>query len=98
MEQISIKGGQTYITEEAEYAYTVTSGHVLVYIVPYEEGKAGRKYLLYEAEEGDRIPALVFVNPQIAEWRFLLVALAISEKVSGSPKRSSGRTERTFFS
>lgn len=67
MEQISIKGGQTYITEEAEYAYTVTSGHVLVYIVPYEEGKAGRKYLLYEAEEGDRIPALVFVNPQIGE-------------------------------
>lgn len=75
MEQITIKGGQTYMTEDPDYAYTVTWGHVLVYIVPYEEGRAGRKYLLYEAEEGDRIPALVFSNAQIGEWRFLMIAL-----------------------
>lgn len=75
MGPIYLKGGKMFLTDQAESAFRVEEGHVLVYIVPYAEGKPGRRFMLYEAGEGDVIPSLVCEHRQLGSWRFGLVAL-----------------------
>ena len=53
MESVYLKGGKMFLTDQTEMAFRVDEGHVLIYIVPYAEGKPGRRFLLYEADEGD---------------------------------------------
>lgn len=72
---ICLKGGMTHITEQADAAYRVLSGTVFVYILPYKKERSGRRFLLYEAREGDCIPALSFEQEKLGSWRFCLVAL-----------------------
>lgn len=75
MESVYLKGGKMFLTDQTEMAFRVDEGHVLIYIVPYAEGKPGRRFLLYEAEEGDKIPAFAWEHEQLGIWRFGLVAL-----------------------
>lgn len=72
---ICLKGGMAHITEQAEYAYRVLAGNVFVYILPYREERPGRRFLLYEAREGDCIPSLAWEQEKLGNWRFCLVAL-----------------------
>lgn len=74
-QELFLKGGQAYVTEDAQVAYQVLKGHVLVYIIPYDNDKNGRRYLICETQEGDVIPSLAWSHEQIGTWRFLLVAL-----------------------
>lgn len=83
---IYLKGGMTHITEQANTAYQVLSGNVFVYILPYKEGQPGRRYLLYEAREGDHIPALSWTQEKMGSWRFCLVALDRAQLEQYSPK------------
>lgn len=57
-QELFLKGGQAYVTEDAQVAYQVLKGHVLVYIIPYDNDKNGRRYLICETQEGDEIPSL----------------------------------------
>lgn len=75
MNTIYLKGGKIHLTNQKEVAFRVETGQVLVYILPYKEGKAGRRFLLYEAGEGEVIPGLVWEHEQLGAWRFGLVAL-----------------------
>lgn len=75
MEEIFLKGGQVQLTDNPKTAYKVISGHVLVYIVPFQNDKPGRRFLVCEAVEGDTIPSLVWNHEQLGSWRFSLVAL-----------------------
>ena len=75
MEEIFLKGGQVQLTDNPKTAYKVISGHVLVYIVPFQYDKPGRRFLVCEAVEGDTIPSLVWNHEQLGSWRFSLVAL-----------------------
>lgn len=75
MEEIRIQGGQTYVTQDNTTAYEVVSGHVLVYLMPYVKGKAGRRQFLLEAEEGERIPGFASDSELLGSWRLGLVAL-----------------------
>lgn len=76
MQRIQIKGGKIYITESSQLKYIVEKGHVLVYLLPYDGQRMGRRLYLYEAVEGESIPGFVSVgNGQSMGWRIALVAL-----------------------
>ena len=84
MESVYLKGGKMFLTDQTEMAFRVDEGHVLIYIVPYAEGKPGRRFLLYEAEEGDKIPAFAWEHEQLGSawwlWKrpeFILISRRI---------------------
>ncbi|MDR1473627.1 MAG: NHLP bacteriocin export ABC transporter permease/ATPase subunit [Lactobacillales bacterium] len=71
---IHLHGGKLYYTKNSDSTYVVKSGSVLVYIVPILKGATGRRYLLHEAQVGERLPG--FYQKQGAEeWLFCFVAL-----------------------
>lgn len=72
---IHLDGGGIYITPNATSTYQVLKGPVLVYLMPVDgEGGQGRRFLIYEALEGERIPS--FHEEGFSEtWVFCLVAL-----------------------
>lgn len=75
MKDIKIQGGQTHVTQDNTTAYQVVEGHVLVYLLPIIEGKAGRRQFLLEAAEGEKIPAFASDSELLGSWRLGLVAL-----------------------
>ena len=72
---ISLKGGDTYITNEETNAYKVTEGTVLVYVVPLKNGKPGRRSFIYQAECNEVIPSFCYKDIEYCQWRFCLVAV-----------------------
>lgn len=75
-EEIKIKGGQLFITENADAIYEITSGDALIYIVPKEkDGSYGRRLFVYEAENAEKIPALSYADMDDNNWRFAIVAI-----------------------
>lgn len=76
---VFLKGGDFYITENAENAFRVIKGTVLVFIVPYNNGTAGRRSFVYEANEEETIPAFSYRDIEYCNWRFCLVALDKAE-------------------
>lgn len=75
MENIRLKGGQKLITDDPRKAWQVLEGHVLVYVLPLEEGRPGRRFLIGEMTEGEWIPSLCWENDKLGSWRFALIAL-----------------------
>ena len=76
---LSLQGGDYYITENEENAYRVETGTVLVFIVPYNGRKAGRRSFIYEAREGEVIPGFSFRDIEFCRWRFCLMAMERAE-------------------
>lgn len=76
---ISLKGGNTYITHVMEDAYRVKSGTLLVYIVPYNQNKLGRRTFIYEAQKGEVIPGFAYKDMDYCDWRFCFSALENAE-------------------
>ena len=72
---ISLKGGDTYITNSEVNAYKVVDGTVLVYVVPLSNGKPGRRSFIYQAESNEVIPAFSYKDIEYCEWRFCFVAV-----------------------
>jgi len=72
---ISLKGGDTYITNSEVNAYKVVDGTVLVYVVPLKNGKPGRRSFIYQAESNEVIPAFSYKDIEYCEWRFCFVAV-----------------------
>ncbi len=75
MECISIQGGQMYVTPDNTAVYEVAEGHVLVYLFPYTDQKAGRRLFLAEMTEGEQIPGFAADEGQLGVWRLGMVAL-----------------------
>lgn len=71
---ISLKGGEFYITQRESDAFRVTSGTVLVYIVPVDKGNAGRRSFIFEASQGEVLPSFCFRDMEYRDWRFCFVA------------------------
>ena len=86
METIRLSGGKFHITEDPGTVYLVKSGHVLVYIIPVSnEGgdrSYGRRLLLKEAAEGEKIPSLYHESELLGSWRFMFVAIDHAEIVT----------------
>ncbi len=71
----SLKGGETYMTDNAADAYKVLDGAVLVYIVPLKDGGMGRRSFIYQAEKNEVIPSFSYKDNEYKEWRFCLAAV-----------------------
>ena len=72
---ISLKGGDTYITNLPTDAYKVLEGTVLMYVVPIKNGKPGRRSFIYQAECNEVIPGFSYKDIEYCEWRFCFVAV-----------------------
>lgn len=75
MDKIMLKGGQYYVTPNGQDACRVEEGSVFVYIVPWRDGRMGRRLYLYEAAGGEVIPGFAFTDNEYCSWRFCLVAV-----------------------
>ena len=111
MENIKLHGGQFYITDTKGMLYRVVKGHVLVYLVPVKTdigdgtdtdraGSFGKRMLLKEMTEGERIPAFCHESQLLGIWRFMFMALdqAELEKLIGDVQKKMKRaaTELDF--
>lgn len=84
---ISLSGGTFYLTKQSDVAYRVESGSVLVYLLPLkEDGRPGRRFLIYEAKEGELLPGFCCEAPsglddnaRLCPWHFGLAALDKAE-------------------
>ena len=74
-QEITLSGGQVYITQNGENAIRICSGSVLVFAVPYNGETAGRRCFLHEAHAGEVVPSFRYRDPDFREWRFCLEAL-----------------------
>lgn len=79
MDRISLKGGNIYYTPTSDAAYTVEKGPILVYLVPITDGIPGRRLLLCEANEGERIPGLYSDTELLGRWQLGIMALEKAE-------------------
>jgi len=75
MNNLKIQGGQMHITHDNDAIYQVLEGHVLVYLFPYKNGKAGRRQFLVEMKEGEYIPGFASDSELFGIWRLGFVAL-----------------------
>ena len=86
---ISLSGGALHLTEQPDAVYRVESGSALVYLIPIKEnGRPGRRMLIYEAKQGEIIPAFCCDAPsglqqsdENCPWRFGFTALDKTEIV-----------------
>lgn len=82
---LRLQGGKIRYTMLSDAYFEVVSGQVLVYILPMRAGHADRRFLLYEAGPGERIPALCCDAPysygsdEMCTWCFGLVAVESAE-------------------
>ena len=80
-QMLELKGGQIHYSINPNTQYIVHSGRVLIYILPFRNGKADRRFLLKEVEKGQVIPALSFSacfdfkDEQECQWYFGFVAV-----------------------
>ena len=75
MEQITLKGGAIYYTKDNTTAYRVLRGSVLIYLIPVNNGRDGRRLLLKEVTTDFVIPGFYHKSDLFGEWRFGLVAM-----------------------
>ena len=75
--QISLRGGKIFITNNNTDAFRVKSGTLLVYIIPYNQNNPGRRSYIYEAQKGEVIPGFAYKDTEInfqksstAKWLF----------------------------
>jgi len=84
---LRLSGGKIRYTMLADSHFEVVSGRVLVYILPMRSGHADRRFLLYEAAAGEKVPALCCDAPysydsdEICTWCFGLVAVDEAELI-----------------
>lgn len=70
-----LRGGAVFLTNEPRKAYRIEEGNLLVYLIPFQMGKAGRRLFLGEFKEGDIIPGFASDTEILGSWRIGLVAL-----------------------
>lgn len=74
--EITIKGGELFLTDNVNAVYEIATGEALVYIVPIEEsGSPGRRLFVYDAKEGEKIPALDYTDYDEFQWKFAIAAI-----------------------
>ncbi len=72
---ISLKGGDYYITNSNTDAYRIKAGTILVYIVPVRNKVIGRRSFVYEAQENEVLPGFAYRDMDYCEWNLCFVAL-----------------------
>ena len=67
-------GGQTLITDNGDDAFCVIEGDVMVFMIPYNHGLAGKRLFLLETGKKRVIPSFCYRDEDYREWRFAIVA------------------------
>ncbi|MBO4373511.1 MAG: NHLP bacteriocin export ABC transporter permease/ATPase subunit [Lachnospiraceae bacterium] len=91
----SLKGGEIYYTEKNGGLFRVSSGEILVYIIPFENGKARRRMYLGSFGEGTYLPGISDTSPDGTKWTIGFVAL--NEGVFESALKKAGEDEILSF-
>ena len=88
MEQLTLKNGALCLTKQENLVYQVKEGRVLVFLMPFRDGKTGRRFLLTELEPGTVIPSLCWDGGEQGTWIFGLAPLeqAVLESREASPE------------
>ena len=74
--ETTIHGGEIILTNDNDSIYEIKSGEALIYIVPAEEdNKTGRRLFIYEANQGEVIPALNYTDFEGLNWKFAIAAV-----------------------
>ncbi|MCD7777405.1 MAG: hypothetical protein LUH47_02735, partial [Clostridiales bacterium] len=76
---IFLKGGDIYLCEDNVSTIKITEGRVLVYIVPFVNGKNGRRSFIYEAATGELIPSFNYTDFTGNRWKLGFTALDRAE-------------------
>lgn len=84
---ITLSGADVFCPQEPRDVYRIEQGELFIYIVPWKNGKPGRRVLLCEATAGKMIPAFVYKDLDYAQWRFAFVPK--SEEAILSVKKNS---------
>lgn len=84
---LTLSGADVFCPQSQMDAYRIEQGEMFIYIVPWKNGKPGRRVLLCEAATGKMIPAFVYKDMDYAQWRFAFVPK--SEEVVLSVKKNS---------
>lgn len=71
---IQLQGGTVHITQN-DTVYEIITGRVLVYLMPYTEGKTGRRLFLTECAQGEQIPGFLHSGQVLGSWCIGLTAL-----------------------
>lgn len=74
MQEITLTGGQLHITKD-RIAYEVQEGTALVYLLPYQDAKPGRRKLIAELSAGERLPGFAHDSELLGGWRIGICAL-----------------------
>ena len=100
MENLRIQGGQMHITQENDAVYQILEGHVLVYLFPYKNEKAGRRQFLVEMTKGEQIVGFASNSDLFGTWRLGLVALdtAVLQLCTDNTKEKIEEIKETFAS
>ena len=96
-DSVCLKGGADYITSQPDDAFHVISGQVLVYIVPWRNGTAGRRSFLCEVSAGKMIPSFSYRDMEYCSWRFCLSAIEEAE-IERLPNACTEPLRRKFLS
>lgn len=94
---ILLSGSDVLYTHNKSDAYRVTHGRVFIFIVPWENGKAGRRISLCEMEEGRVIPSLAYRDRDYKSWRFALAASGESAELELMPDHVTSVLQRKFL-
>ncbi len=74
--EITIHGGEVFLTNNENSVYEVKSGNALIYIAPVDKDNAiGRRLFIYEACPDEIIPSLCYTDFDGISWRFAIVAI-----------------------
>lgn len=84
---LTLSGADVFCPQEPRDVYRIEQGELFIYIVPWKNGKPGRRVLLCEANAGKMIPAFVYKDLDYAQWRFAFVPK--SEEAILSVKKNS---------
>ncbi len=99
-DMIVLSGSKAHYTNTSKKmdAFRVKSGKVLVYIVPWEKNKAGRRIFLCEVDKGSVIPSFVFKDNDHKSWCFALVAKESEAKLEPLPGKATKVLQQKFLS
>ena len=94
MKKIRLKGGQIQYTDRKGIAYRVDEGSVLVYIVPFKDGRPGRRMFVGEIAAPEVVPCFCHSSELYGDWMFAIAAVDTAVIVPGKVSDTDAARER----
>ena len=92
-----LTSADTFCPAQMNTAYRVEEGEVFVYIVPWENGTAGRRQLLCHAVKKQLIPGFAYTDADQKQWRLLFISRGDSAALSEQPQLLTNKLKERFL-